>query len=235
MPQSYTTTRPEQVPRLHSGLPLQGVTMLLVEDSRFAADGLRLLALRAGGRLRRAETLREARRHLSLYRPDLVLVDLGLPDGPGTELIAEAVAAGIVALGLSGDPGRREAALQAGAAGFLAKPVAGSAAFQTVLLEHLPGRRGCATGGGGTTPPDRLALREDLLFAKAVLDRQPDAAERAYLSGFLTGLARATADPALERAARALPHTQGDAPSHLAGLLSQRLAGLPQPFQHPLI
>lgn len=235
MPLPDTTTRPEQVPQPRSSLPLQGVTVLLVEDSRFAADGLRLLALRAGARLRRAETLSEARRHLSLYRPDLVLVDLGLPDGPGTALIAELAAAGIVTLGLSGDPGQRPAALAAGAVEFLAKPVADSAAFQAALLAHLPKRRGGFASGGATTPPDRLALREDLLFAKAALDGGPDAEGRIYLSGFLTGLARATADPALERAALALPQADSAGPLRLAGLLSQRLAGLPQPFQHPVI
>eukprot|EP01031_Cornospumella_fuschlensis_P014764 gene14764-18040_t len=68
-------------------LPLQGVTILAVEDSRFACEALRLIARRAGARLRRAETMAAARDHLRVYRPDVVLIDLGLPDGRGDALI----------------------------------------------------------------------------------------------------------------------------------------------------
>ena len=70
-------------------LPLQGVTILAVEDSRFACEALRLIARRAGARLRRAETMAAARDHLRVYRPDVVLIDLGLPDGRGEALIRD--------------------------------------------------------------------------------------------------------------------------------------------------
>ncbi len=68
-------------------LPLQGLTLLAVEDSRFASDALRLLSQRSGARLRRAESLEAAWAHLRVYRPDVILVDLGLPDGRGETLI----------------------------------------------------------------------------------------------------------------------------------------------------
>lgn len=126
---------------LRAALPLQGLTVLAVEDSRFASDALRLMCQRAGARLRRAETLETARAHLRTYRPDVVIVDLGLPDGRGEALIRDLVLSArrpAVILGTSGAEGGRSAALAAGADGFLDKPFESLAAFCLALRRHLP-------------------------------------------------------------------------------------------------
>ena len=109
-----------------SDRPLFGLTVLVVEDSKFACEGIRLLCLRSGARIRRADCLRSARRHLQVYRPSVVIIDLGLPDGNGTELIEEINAAsprvGIV-LATSGDSFGEAVALAAGADGFFCQAV----------------------------------------------------------------------------------------------------------------
>ncbi|MFN5826771.1 MAG: response regulator, partial [Rhodobacterales bacterium] len=117
--------------------PLRGLTILAVEDSRFACEALRLLCLRSDARLRRAESLEQADRHLSVYSPDVVIVDLGLPDGNGADLIrrlARQRCPGLAVLGTSGDPAGQTAALAAGAAGFLPKPIESLAGFQATVL-----------------------------------------------------------------------------------------------------
>ncbi|MFM7446143.1 MAG: response regulator, partial [Tabrizicola sp.] len=119
------------------GLPLQGITVLVVEDSRFASDAIRLLCQRSGARLRRAESLEQAWSHLRVYRPDVILIDLGLPDGRGEALIRRLAVNGQprpVLLGISGDPDGKGAALSAGADGFIDKPIGSLAAFQRVVL-----------------------------------------------------------------------------------------------------
>lgn len=61
------------------GRPLGGLTVLAVEDSRFASEAVRLLCLRSGARIRRADCLRTAARHLQVYRPAAVIVDMACP------------------------------------------------------------------------------------------------------------------------------------------------------------
>jgi CheY-like chemotaxis protein len=221
-------------------MPLQGLTVLAVEDSRFTCEALRQLCQRSGARLRRADTLRSARRHLQVYRPDVVLVDLGLPDGRGEDLIrdlARAAPRHPVILGTSGDSGGQAAALAAGAAGFLEKPVESLAAFQAAILSHLPGPQPVHhLAADPALTPDPLALRDDLAVAARLLAEPPDPGGQKYLAGFLTGLARSLHDPALERAARAVTAgspTAQDRLAQLAGLMTRRIDRAPGPFAQP--
>ena len=199
-----------------NALPLFGLTILAVEDSRYASEALRLLCARSGARLRRAETLAAARAHLRVYRPDVVIVDLGLPDGKGEALIRDLVLARPrtpVVLGSSGAEQGRMRALAAGADGFLDKPIDSLSGFCATLLAHLPDQAARAPApSGGAITPDRLALHEDLAQAADLLRNASDAPARRYLAGFLHGIARHAQDEGLANAAaRALhPGTQGD-------------------------
>ena len=65
---------------------LDGITIMLVDDSRSVSEAIRIMAVRSGARIRRADSLQSATRHLMIYRPDVVIVDLALPDGSGVEL-----------------------------------------------------------------------------------------------------------------------------------------------------
>ena len=147
--------------------------MLAVEDSRFASEALRLMCRRLGARLRRADSLQAAASHLKLYRPDVVIVDLGLPDGRGEGLIREMATRRPrpVVLGMSGDAGGQVAALAAGADGFVDKPLDSLAAFRSLLLRHLPDLGDdLAPLGEAALVPDALALRDDLTHAAALMD-----------------------------------------------------------------
>lgn len=212
----------------HPVLPLQGLTLLGVEDSRFASDALRLMCQRSGARLRRAETLEAARAHLRVYRPDMVLVDLGLPDGRGEGLIRGLALSADwrpVVLGMSGDAAGRAAALAAGAVGFIEKPLESLAAFQAVLLAHLPDRRLHLPTPDAAVTPDPMALRDDLARAAQIVASMivsgPDAAQGRYLATFLAGIARSARDADL---AEAVLHSGNrDGLRHLAGLLQHRI------------
>lgn len=218
--------------------PLLGLTVLAVEDSRFACEALRLMTQASGARLRRADSLMAAERHLRTYRPGAVLVDMGLPDGSGATLIRQLAAASPrvdVILALSGDPGREGEAMAAGADGFLAKPVASLAAFQAAILRLLPADRqpsGPRAVPTATVTPDPLALRDDLDHAARALSGS--AGPRLdYAAQFVQGLARSAGDRALEAAAEAVAQRRAQGAgawpevAHLAGLVRSRLAASP--------
>jgi len=192
----FMMTRPPTAKR-----PLLGLTVLAVEDSRFASEALRLLCLRSGARIRRADNLRHARRHLRVYRPSVVLVDLGLPDGSGAGLIADLAQASPrvdVLLGMSGDPDGHDAALKAGADGFLGKPIANIGRFQSLILEHLPPDRrptGLRVLTDDRVEPDSIALRDDLsAAADALAAGAVDRRRLTYLAQFLGGVAQSARD-----------------------------------------
>lgn len=194
--------------------PLLGLTVLVVEDSRFACEAMRLLCLRSGARIRRADSLCAARRHLQVYRPSVVIVDLGLPDGSGTELITELATAAnrvTVILGISGDDHGRDSAIAAGADGFLAKPVNSLALFQEAVLSHLP--RECQPCGPRVINeeiinPDPIAYQDDIAHAAEVLTAKDGRKMIDYVAQFLDGVARSADDADLAEAARAMARSQ---------------------------
>ena len=216
--------------------PLLGVTVLLVEDSRFAAEGFRLLCLRSGARIRRADSLFNARRHIRVYRPTVALVDMTLPDGSGADLIAELTRAAPridAVIAVSGDPEMEEPALAAGADAFMLKPVERLAEFQSRVLSLLPSDRqpvGPRMVPNDRIAPDPLAYRDDLSHIAEVLSGEEDGAAIAYLTQFLGGVARSAGDASLSEAVQALAdrHDEG-APlraefARLAAIVQTRLA-----------
>lgn len=224
-------------PRPTGARPLLGLTVLVVEDSRYASDALRMMCLRSGARIRRADCMASANRHLGTYRPSAAIVDLGLPDGSGLDLIAQ-MSRGKhrvpILLGTSG--AEREAAakacLDAGADGFLAKPVSSMAAFQAAILEHLPEAlrpQGPRPASITDVSPDPIALREDLAHAISLIDL--DAPPVGYLRRFLIGLARTARDVALENSALAMDGGfAGKDRTALRTLISSRIDALPRPI-----
>jgi DNA-binding response OmpR family regulator len=200
-------------------LPLQGLTVLVVEDSRYAAEALRLMCQRSGARLKRAEDLRTAQAHLHVYQPDVVIIDLGLPDGRGEALIRDLAnrwpRIGTI-LGTSGAEDGAQLSLAAGADGFLDKPLTSLRAFQAAILQHMP--PGTGHDAGPALHPDPLALHDDLTRAASLTG---DEAQRLYLASFVNSLARSIGDNDLANAARDI--LRGDNTAHLSGILAERL------------
>lgn len=219
--------------------PLLGLTVLVIEDSRFACEAMRLLCLRSGARIRRADTLRAARKHLQVYRPSIVIIDIGLPDGNGADLIRELSIASPrpeVILGTSGDDNSEAIAMEAGADSFLAKPITSLGAFQDRILSNLPDDRRPMSPrpvAQDVVEPDPIAYRDDMAHVADVLDNAKGAADAHvldYIAQFLGGVARSASDDDLVLATDALAakrargHAVLSELATVAGLVQARLA-----------
>lgn len=216
--------------------PLLGLTVLVVEDSRLACEAMRLLCLRSGARIRRADCLRSARRHLQVYRPSVVIIDLGLPDGNGADLVKELQEAQPrvdVILATSGDSHLEGDAIAAGADGFIAKPLTSLGGFQDAILSLLPAERrpkGPRLIDDTDVTPDRIAYQDDMAHVAEVLEDPPNDHALDYVAQFLTGVARFGKDEGLEAAAkalaaqRALGRPAASETAMLAGMVQTRLA-----------
>lgn len=114
-------------------------SILLVEDDPLLRQAFRLLLEDAGYRVQEAGTAAEALTSVAAEPPDLVLLDLGLPDRPGLEVAREVsgnpATSHIPIVALTGRVGVAEqrACMEAGCTQYLTKPVE-----PRELLRRLP-------------------------------------------------------------------------------------------------
>jgi DNA-binding NtrC family response regulator len=100
--------------------------LLIVDDDPEALEWLTELAKGEGFSVAAADSLRAARIHMSRLQPDVLLTDLQLPDGQGTDLVHDIEKDASTELVLITGHATVEsavAALRAGAADYLVKPV----------------------------------------------------------------------------------------------------------------
>lgn len=116
--------------------------ILLVEDDLLLRDAFRLLLEDAGYRVREAGSVAEALYKARSETPRAVLLDLGLPDGPGLDIARELRASpetrSIPIIALTGRVGSAEEreCIEAGCTQYLAKPI-GPRELLSQLRQHL--------------------------------------------------------------------------------------------------
>jgi len=99
---------------------------LIVEDDADSAEMMAALIASEGFTAATAHTLRDARRHLAMREPDIVLLDLHLPDGSGMDLFKEPETLANTEVVLITGHASLETSIQAlrmGAADYLIKPI----------------------------------------------------------------------------------------------------------------
>jgi len=130
----------------------KGALILVIEDEAAIRKFLRASLLAHGYRFDEATSVREGALRAAMQPPDLILLDLGLPDGDGLDLtrqLREWTAVPIIVLSARGQEQDKISALDAGADDYLTKPfsVGELAARIRVALRHA------ATSGRGASDP----------------------------------------------------------------------------------
>lgn len=218
-----------------SGGPLDGLTVLVVEDSKLSSETLRLLCISSGARVRRANGITTTMRHLRAYRPDIIITEMHLPDGDGASLIAnlsDMKPRPSVILGMSAQQDGRADAIRAGADGFISKPVESIAIFQHAIRSALP--PGLQQWKPSPVPDkqivlDDLMLTQDLAHGLAMLTSSRGDQAIGYTIAFITGVAAVAKDIELFNCAKALSaKIESGAPDlndieQIQAMLTQRL------------
>ncbi len=99
--------------------------VLIVDDDAGFQDALCAVVAEQGFSFESARSIEEARSYLSTTNPDLILLDLNLPDGHGLEILESAVASAADVVLITGNATVDSAvsALRQGAVDYLVKPV----------------------------------------------------------------------------------------------------------------
>ncbi|HEX7537077.1 MAG TPA: response regulator transcription factor [Dermatophilaceae bacterium] len=149
-------------------------TVLVVEDERDIREVLRRYLERAGLSVLTTGTGAEAIRLLTSAPPDLVVLDLGLPDVDGTDVLREIRAAGhppVLVLTARSTVEDRIHGLELGADDYVTKPF--SPAEVVLRVQAVLHRAGGQPGKSGPVTYGEGRLRIDEPRHEASLDGQP--------------------------------------------------------------
>jgi two-component system KDP operon response regulator KdpE len=156
-------------------------TAIVIEDEPQIRRFVRGALEAEGWLVHEAGTLRDGLAAAGTRQPDLLVLDLGLPDGDGVSLIRDVrgwSAVPIIVLSARTDEADKIAALDAGADDYLTKPF-GTGELLARVRANL--RRPRAAGGGNDEPPE-AAFR----FGEIELDRAARIVRRAGAEVHLT-------------------------------------------------
>ena len=164
-----------------AGVTASGAHLLLVEDDAAMRSSVAGNLAAHGYRVAEATTGRDAVRHWDAERPDVILLDLGLPDQDGITIIRRVrreSTTPILVLSARGAEPDKVAALEAGADDYVTKPF-GLAELRARVAAVLRRTAGPAADPGGTIRHGALEI--DLTRRIATVDGRPlDLTPREY-------------------------------------------------------
>lgn len=174
---------------------------VLVEDEPQIRRFVRVALDAEGWQVFEAETAKEGLREVATRKPDLLVLDLGLPDGDGLDVIRDVRSwstVPIVVLSARSDESDKIAALDAGADDYLTKPFGVGE-----LLARVRANLRRPRGSGDGRSEDRL-----FSFGDVVVDRHARVVRRADAEVHLTPIEYRLLQVLIANAGRVLTHRQ---------------------------
>ncbi len=160
--------------RGHHGLSPETGTILVVDDEPELRRSLRRILTRAGHTVVEAATSTEALRAISDRAPEVVLLDLSLPDGDGLDVLgairASGAAISVVVLTASDATADMRSALSRGATAYLHKPADPLTLEAEITLALTRARHASTRAGRPAIDLDPTASPEGV---SALLERLP--------------------------------------------------------------
>lgn len=178
---------------------------VIIEDEAQIRRFVRSALESEGWQVHEAENAKKGLTEAGTRKPDLLVLDLGLPDGDGLDVIRDVrgwSAVPIIVLSARSDERDKIAALDAGADDYLTKPF-GVGELLARVRANL--RRPRVAGGEGSAADDADRL---LRFGEVELDRQARIVRRAGAEVHLTPIEYRLLGVLVANAGRVLTHRQ---------------------------
>ena len=178
---------------------------VLIEDEPQIRRFVRGALEAEGWQVHEADTLQRGLTETGTRKPDLLVLDLGLPDGDGLQLIRDVrgwSAVPIIVLSARADEADKVAALDAGADDYLTKPF-GVGELLARVRANLRRPRAAAADGGAPEAADPLVR-----FGDVEVDRVARLVRRAGAEVHLTPIEYRLLTVLLANAGRVLTHRQ---------------------------
>ena len=180
---------------------------LLIEDEAQIRRFVRSALEAEGWTVHEADTVKRGMLDAGTRKPDLLIIDLGLPDGDGIEVIQEVrgwSGVPIIVLSARTDESDKIAALDAGADDYLTKPFGVGELLARVRASLRRQRDAASTEASGQPGGSATVFR----FGDVELDRQARIVRRAGAEVHLTPIEYRLLTVLVNNAGRVLTHRQ---------------------------
>ena len=186
-------------------------TVVVIEDEPQIRRFVRMALEAEGWQVHEADTAKKGLTEAGTRKPDLLVLDLGLPDGDGLDVIRDVrgwSTVPIIVLSARADEADKIAALDAGADDYLTKPFGVGELLARVRANLRRPRAARGDGAGDGATDGALVENPVFTFGDVAVDRQARLVHRSGAEVHLTPIEYRLLTTLIANAGRVLTHRQ---------------------------
>lgn len=183
-------------------------TVVVIEDEPQIRRFVRMALEAEGWQVHEADSAKKGLTEAGTRKPDLLVLDLGLPDGDGLDVIRDVrgwSSVPIIVLSARADEADKIAALDAGADDYLTKPFGVGELLARVRANLRRLRSAAGDGAGGDAPHEENPV---FIFGEVEVNRQARLVRRSGAEVHLTPIEYRLLTTLIANAGRVLTHRQ---------------------------